>query len=290
MNNKFLGNTACLLKYDLVIKLANALNLPVWYVTMLTEAEERNKGDKNATNYRIGTQNESLLSLMKSSFYGEESSVNDIFDQLREQKVKLKAIALRNNQKAENFKIGNITFFNHKDRDAYFPGMVTLLDKTVRQILFLDPDNGVMPSAKKLKSAKGSSAITSLELKYIMDNVTDESVVIVSQQLNDYSYSHEARVKDLQSDVHPNIILLVDEVIQSGVFFFTRSQAVHEALSNFLWELLAQYRFLKSTERVLVVTGNREGVSSKALGLKVKTSKNSAERVATTVTAEAEES
>jgi hypothetical protein len=96
MNNKFLGNAACLLKYDLITKLANTLNLPVWYITMLTEAEERNKGDRNATNYRIGSQNESLLALMKSSFYGEESSVNDIFDHLREQKVKLKAVAIRN--------------------------------------------------------------------------------------------------------------------------------------------------------------------------------------------------
>ncbi len=286
MNNKFLGNAACLIKYDLVIKLANILNLPVWYITMLTEAEERNKGDKNATNYRIGSQNESLLDLMKTSFYGEESSVNDIYDHIREQNVKLKAIAIRNNQKAENFKIGYITFFTHKDRDAYFQGLVALLDKTIGQILFLDPDTGVMPSVKKLKSAKGSSAVTSLELKYIMDNISDESVVMVFQQLNDYSYSHEARVKDLQSDLHPTIILLVDEVIQSGIYFFTKSQEVHDALSNFLWELLNEYRFLKSTERVLIVTGNKEGISSKALGLKVKSTKDIAAKVEANISEE----
>lgn len=77
MNNKFLGNATCLLKYDLLIKLANSFNLPVWYITMLTESEVRNRGDKNATNYRIGSQNESLLALLKSSFYAEESSMND---------------------------------------------------------------------------------------------------------------------------------------------------------------------------------------------------------------------
>jgi hypothetical protein len=158
--------------------------------------------------------------------------------------------------------------------------LVALVDKTVAQILFLDPDTGIMPSFKKLKSAKGSSAITSLELKYIMDNIGDESVLMVSQQLNDYSYSHEARVKDLQSDIHPNIILLVDEVIQSGVFFFTRSQAVHDVLSTFVWEALDPYRFLKSTERVLIVTGTKEGVSSNALGIKVKVAKDSNEQVA----------
>jgi hypothetical protein len=97
---------------------------------MLTEPEERNKGDRNAANYRIGSRNEPLLSLMKSSFYGEDSTVNDVFDHLREHKVKLKAISIRNNQKAENFRIGYITFFNHKNREAYFQGLVSMLDRT----------------------------------------------------------------------------------------------------------------------------------------------------------------
>lgn len=146
---------------------------------------------------------------------------------------------------------------------------MALLDKTIDQIVFLDPDNGIVPSAKKLKGAKGSSSITSLELKYIMKNISDGSIVMVAQQLNDYFYTHEARVKDLQADVHPNIILLVDEVIQFGVFFFTKNDACHDVLSSFLWEFLAKYRFVKCPERVLIVTGNKAGISTRALGLKV---------------------
>ena len=285
MNNKFLGNAACLLKYDLVSKLSGSLTLPVWYITMMTELEDRNKGDRNATNYRLGTQNETLLGLMKSTFYGEESSLNDVYDHLREQKIKLRAITARNNQKAENYRIGNISFFNHKERDPYFQGLVSLIDKATDQVLFIDPDMGILPSAKKLKSAKGSAMITSLELKYIMDNISEESIVMVSQQLNDYSYSHETRVKDLQPDINPNVILLVDEVIQAGVYFFTKSQACHDILLAFLWEFLNQYRFLKSTERVMIISGSKEGILTKPLGEKVNNKNGKAE--ATPVSEEA---
>jgi hypothetical protein len=268
MNDRFLGNAACLAKYDLLMKVAQSLKLPAWYISMLTESEDRNKGDRNATNYRLGSQNEALLNLMNEAFYGEESSINDVVDHIRQQKIALKSTAIRNNLKAENYRIGSITFFNHKERDAYFQGLVALIEIATRQVLFIDPDTGIIPSGKKLKSAKGDSLITSLELKYIMDNIGEDSIVMVSQQLNDYSYAHESRVKDLQPDVNPNIILLVDEVIQSGVYFFTKCQECHNVLLSDLWEYLTQYRFVKSTQRVMLICGSTEGVTTRTLGVK----------------------
>lgn len=285
MNNRFLGNAACLTKYDLLMKVAQSLKLPTWYISMLTESEDRNKGDRNATNYRLGSQNEELLNLMKEAFYGEESSVNDVVDHVRQQKIALKTTAIRNNQKAENYRIGGITFFNHKERDAYFQGLVSLLEKATRQVLFIDPDTGIIPSGKKLKSAKGDSLITSLELKYIMDNISEDSIVMVSQQLNDYSYAHEARVRDLQPDVNPNIILLVDEVVQSGVYFFTKSQECHNVLLSNLWEYLTQYQFVKSTERVMLICGSTEGVTTRTLGAKEKKNVSSAKEIPSVVEA-----
>ena len=267
MNNRFLGNAPCLTKYDLLIQTANAFELPAWYISMLTEPTQRNKGDRNATNYRIGSQNSVLLELMKGQFYGDDSTIVETCDLIKKQKVSLKVITTRNNQKADHYRIGYITHFSHKERAAYFEGVAALLDKETNQIIFIDPDTGIMPSSQKLNTAKGNSFISSAEVKTILDAISDESVIMVQQQLTNYQYSHEARVKDLQQDLQPNIILLIDEVVQSGVYFITKSQACHDLLLNQIWEYLTQYQFVKSNERVMLIAGSSEGIAIKPLGV-----------------------
>jgi len=266
MNNRFLGNGPSLTKFDLLIQLATSFSLPVWYISMLTEPEVRNKGDRNATNYRLGSKNASLLDLMKSVFYGEETSVNDIIDFIRKNKINLKQISQRNNLKAENYRIGNMAFFNHKERSAYIEGVVGLFDKSLNQLVFIDPDNGIIASDKKLPSSKGSGVMTSLELRYITDNLTDASIVMVQQSITNHSYTHEDRVRDLQKDIQPNIALLVDEVSQSGIYFITKDLNTRDTVLNILQEYMKSYQFVKSNERVMLVIGNDEGVTIKHLG------------------------
>lgn len=266
MNNRFLGNAPSLLKYDLLIQTANAFSLPVWYISMLTEPLPRNKGDKNATNYRIGSQNTALLELMKEQFFGDESTIIETCDLMKRQKVSLKTITTRNNQKADHYRIGYLTHFNHKERAAYFEGVISLLDKNINQLIFADPDTGVMPSTQKLNAAKGNSFISTAELKSILDTASRESIIIVNQQLTNYQYSHDARMKDVYKDLQTDIILLVDEVIQTGVYFITKSPACHDLLCSHLWDYLSPYRFVKSTERVMLLTVNAEGVIQKSLG------------------------
>lgn len=267
MNNRFLGNAACLTKYDLLIKLANTLNLPSWYVTMLTEPETRNKGDRNATNYRLGSQNSELLEAIKNLFYGEDGTIVEICDLLKSQGVNTKMINIRNNQKAGHFRIGNITHFNHKERVQYFEGFAALVDKTTNQIIFLDPDTGIMPSSQKIGAAKGNSFIKANEVKAVLDAISDESIIIVHQQLTNYQYTHEKRMLDMQQDIQPNIILLVDEVIQSGIYFITKSQATYDLLTSFLWEYLTQYQLVKSNDRVMLISSNEKETITKPLGV-----------------------
>jgi len=210
MNNRFLGNSPSLTKYEILIMASNIFDLPVWYITMLTEPEQRNKGDRNATNYRIGSKNTKLLEAMKTMFYGEDTNVSEVCELLRDETVSIKMINIRNNQKGGHYRIGYMTYFNQKERAVYFEGVASLIDKATSQIIFLDPDTGINPSSRKLAAGKGSSFITSAEVKAILDLVNDESIILVQQQLTNYQYSHEARVKDLQQDLQPNIILLVD--------------------------------------------------------------------------------
>ncbi len=266
MNNRFLGNSPSLTKYDLLMQLATAYNLSAFYVSMITEPETRNKGDRNATNYRLGSKNESLLNLMKTLFHGDDSSITDVFDHLRENKISLKAIATRNNLKAGNHRIGYINHFNHKERAPYLEGVAELIDKKTDQVIFLDPDTGIMPSYKKFSSGKTSSFLISTELKAILDVVSDSTIIMAHQLLTNHLYTHEDRVKDLQKDLQPNIILLVDEVVQSGVYFLTKNNAAHKKLAEFLWDYLKTYQFVKSNERVMLVIGNDEGVTIKHLG------------------------
>lgn len=260
MNNRFLGNGPSLTKYDLLIYLATSFNLPVWYISMITEPEIRNKGDRNATNYRLGSKNAPLLDLMKSIFYGEETSINEITDFLRKNKIKLKQISQRNNLKAENYRIGNITFFNHKERNTYIEGVIALIDKSLNQLIFIDPDNGIIPSDKKLPGSKGSAFMTSLELKYIIDNVTDQSIIMIQQSLTNHAYTHEDRVKDLQKAIQSNITLLVDEVSQSGVYFFAKDEGMHDNITSTLQDYIKSYQFVKSNERVMLVLGTIKGI------------------------------
>ena len=267
MNNRFLGNASSLIKYDLLIQVANTLGLPAWYITMLTESETRNKGDKNATNYRLGSQNTALLEAMKEMFYGEDGTISEVCELLRNQDVSTKMTTVRNNQKAGHYRIGYLNYFSNKDRVAYFEGVASLIDKTINQIIFLDPDTGINPSSRKLASGKGSSFIQSSEVKAVIDAVNHESIVMVQQQLTNYQYSHEERIKDLQRDLQRNIILLVDEVIQSGVYFLTKSQACYELLINYFWEYLTEYQFVKSSGRVMLISGNDSGVTVKPLGV-----------------------
>ena len=267
MNNRFLGNASCLTKYDLLTMVANIFDLPVWYISMLTEVETRNKGDRNATNYRLGSKSTKLHEAMKAMFYGEDATISEVCELLRDLGVSTKMTTTRNNQKAGHYRIGYLNYFNQRERAPYFEGVTALIDKTVNQIIFLDPDTGINPSSKKLGAGKGSSFITSSEVKAILDLISDESIIMVQQQLTNYQYSHEARIKDLQPDLQPNIILLVDEVIQSGVYFITKSQACHDLLMDYLWTYLSQYKFLKSSERVMVISGSAEGISIKSLGV-----------------------
>ncbi len=273
MNNRFLGNATCLTKYDLLITLAKLFNLPTWYVTMLTESETRNKGDRNATNYRLGSQNTELLESLKGIFYGDDGIINDIGDLFKKQEVNNKLVTFRNNQKAGHFRIGNINYFSHNDRAHYFEGLATLIDEALTQIIFLDPDTGVMPSCKKLAAGKGKSFIRSSEIKELIDAISDESIIMINQQLTDYQYTHEARVKDLQNDLQPNVLLLVDEVIQSGLYFITKSQSNYDLLLTHLWDYMTQYRFIKSSERVILFCGSEEGVVTRPLGISTQSAK-----------------
>ena len=100
-----------------------------------------------------------------------------------------------------------------------------------------------------------------------MESVGEDSIIMVQQLLTNYQYTHEARVKDLQQDLQTNVILLVDEVIQSGVYFFPKSNASLKFLTTYLWEYLTQYQFVKSNDRVMLITGTEEGVNVKPLGL-----------------------
>ena len=66
--------------------------------------------------------------------------------------------------------------------------------------------------------------------------------------------------------------MLVDEVIQSGIYFITKSQVCYNLLLNYLWEYLSQYNFLKSSDRVMLISGSAEGISVKPLGIATKAS------------------
>ncbi|MBX2907221.1 MAG: hypothetical protein KF744_14345 [Taibaiella sp.] len=258
MNNRFLGNAPSLLKMDLVMRLAREFSLPVWYITMITESRNRNKGDRNATNYRLGSQNQELLELMKEAYYGENSVLNDITEHLRTKIQRLKVIAVRNNQRSEHYRAGYLTHFTQKDRTGYFSAVVDLLDKEIGQLVLLDPDNGVLPSSKKAPAGKGNEMVKASEIKMILDMLKDDSIVMVHQALTSHLYSHQQRVSDLKRDLSANVLFLVDEVIQAGVFFVVKLDLVFEKLSTSLTDYISTYQFVKSSDRVMLIKERME--------------------------------
>lgn len=237
----------------------------MWYVSMITEPRVRNKGDNNATNYRIGSKNKPLHDLMKQLYYAEESSLVDVFQYLTNADITLKAIATRNNAKANHYRMGYMNHFSHKDRQAYFEEFGKHLE-AIDQLIYIEPDNGVSPPSKKLPSAKGDGFIQVAEIKGIADAISDDSVIIIRQMMNNHLYNQEARLRDVHNELSINTILLVDEVTQSGTFIICKSNPRFQELISRTEYYLSDYRFLKNSSRILLGIATTHEVVIRSIG------------------------
>ena len=266
MNNQFLGNGYSLMNYDLTIQLCKAFSLPLWYASMLTTPRARNKDDSNMTNYRLGSQNEELLSFMKGVYSKEEATITEIADYLRNDGIDIKVIASEYNKKAGYYTIGNNPFFAYKDRGHYFEGLGNLIGNSGQQIIFIDPDTGIAPINQEVSRAKGSSLLLASEIRIVMNKITDDSIVIIRQSMNNHFYNQEERIKDLYKELECNIILLVDEVIQSGLFLVTKSEGMNKAIINRLQYYLSGYKTLRNASRIYLGYNEGDEVLIKSIG------------------------
>jgi hypothetical protein len=183
MNNAYLGSSLTVTSIDLCFQMSKAFELPMLYISMITQPRERNRGDKNATNYRIGNNNKALRDLMKQLYYSETSSITDVFEYLMSVKIDLKAIASRNNAKANHYRMGATSYFTHKQRGEYFSELYKHISQ-IDELIYLEPDNGIIQPTKKLKQSNGDMFVSLNELKVILDTATGSSIVIVRQMMN----------------------------------------------------------------------------------------------------------
>ena len=257
MNNQNIGNSYSLMNYDLTIQLCKTFSLPLWYGCMLTAPRARNKDDSNMANYRLGSQDMELFDLMKSIYAKDEADVTEISNYLRSVGIDVKMITAEGNTKAGHYKIGNSPYFIHKERGHYFEGIKNLVERSGQQIIFLDPDTGIAPINQEISRTKGSSLLLTSEIRVIMNKVTDDSIIVIRQSMNNYFYKHEDRVKDLFNELQANVVLLVDEVIQSGLFIITKSEGMNKAIINKLQHYLFGYKSLRNSSRICL--GYNEG-------------------------------
>ena len=261
MNYQFLGNSYSLMNYDITIQLCNSLSIRLWYVPMYTPPRSRNKDDSNMTNYRLGSQNTELFELMKSLYSKGEPLITDISDFMRKDGINEKIITTEDNKKAGYYRVGNFPYFTQKDRAHYFEGVCNLIEHPGQQVIFLDPDAGIAPINQDVPMARASSLVLLSEINRILNKVTDDSIIVIRQTMNNHFYKQEARIKDLQKELHCNVILLVDEVIQSGLFIITKTDEVSKVIIDRLQSYLSGYKNLKKSDRILLIEGYGYGDS-----------------------------
>ena len=208
-------------------------------------------------NYRLGSQNTELFDLMRGIYAKEEAEITEMSDYFRSAGIDIKAITPEGNAKAGHYKVGSSPYFIHKERGHYFEGLKNLVENSGQQIIFLDPDTGIAPINHEVSRTKGSSLLLTSEIRMIMNKITDDSIVIIRQSMNNYFYKHEDRVKDLFNELQANVVLLVDEVIQSGLFIVTKSEGMNKAIINRLQYYLSGYKDLKNSSRIYL--GYNEG-------------------------------
>jgi hypothetical protein len=128
----------------------------------------------------------------------------------------------------------------------------------VDQVIYIEPDNGVSQSGKKLNSAKGDGYILPSEVKRIVGATTESSIIIIRQMLNNHLYTHEARIKDMNNELGANVILLADEVTQAGVYVVCKSSERFQETISRMEYYISDYRFLKNSSRILlgIATGH----------------------------------
>jgi hypothetical protein len=265
MNNQYLGSAATLMSINLCFQICKAFNLPLWYVSMLTEPRERSKGDKNATNYRIGTNTKPLHDLMKSIYYADESTINDVYNYLSSAAIDLKAVAPRNNTKAGHYRMGYINYFNHKERDTYFTEFTKLLDKA-EQVIYIEPDSGVAQQGKKISSARGDGYLQTNEIKAIQENLSENSIIIIRQMANNYLVTQEAMLTGIRDQLGTNALLVVDEVIQGGVYVLCRDDQRFKDITSRMEYYLSDYRFLKNSNRILLGIATADDINIRSIG------------------------
>lgn len=265
MNEQYLGNSPSLTNTDLVIYLHKSFHLPVWYLTMLTEPRIRNRGDRNGTNYRIGAKNEELVKYMRELYYQEESTPQDIFSKMADSIDDLKVIASRNNKRANHFRLGYLSHFANKERAAYFDCFSDLLDNEPH-LVYIEPDNGVALSKQQIAPSKASAFIFHSEIAGILNKVQSNSILVIKQSLSNYSCAHEMRITDMYAAHNAAVLLIIDEIIQSGIFIITRDSELASCINSRLQYYLNDYRFLKNSSRILLGFHDGKEVSIKSIG------------------------
>ena len=257
MNYQFLGNSYSLMNNDSIIQLCKAFSVPLLYAPMLTLPRPKNKEDSHMINYRLGSKNLELLDLMKIIYSKEDAGIKDISDLFRKYGINIRTIGSENDSQAGHSLIDSNPFFSHKEREQYFEGILNLIADSEQQLIFLDPDTGIGPIGQDIPRAKGSAFVLTSELRNLINKTADNSIVAVRQAMNNPFYSQEQRINDMHKELGANIILLVDEVIQSGLFIITKSEVMNRAMLNRLQYYLSDYKVLKKGSRILL--GNNEG-------------------------------
>jgi hypothetical protein len=266
MNNSQFGTASSLMKYDIAYQLCKAFNQPCWYVAMVTEPKEKNRANKNNTNYRVGSKNTALFNLCKKVFYSDESSLADITNYFRDEDVKIKIISYRLNQKLEHHRIGYLTYFVGKDRDTYFIESSQLIKSEANQVILLDPDTGIAKTTENQKGSLGNKFILTEEINFLLNQVTEESIVVVNQVMATSNYSLEKRILDLNAAVKGHVIVIADEVLQTGLVIITKSDGIRAEIVSRVYSYLSDYRFIKNSSRILLGFMKEEQVTIISVG------------------------
>ncbi len=249
MNQQNLGDAASLTKYDICFHLLKSLNLPFFYVAMVTEPKPANES-KNAINYRLGHKNEALLNLISTARTNTEVSQNEVADFFSNSGIDTSLITIRNKQKSNHHRIGYVTYFNDKERQTYFDGVCELLQPGKDYLILLDPDVGLYPK-NTVPPHRRTLMVSQGEIRKILEKVSENSVVLVYQSLANVLYSVMTRVQDLKTELEYEVMMIADEVLQAGLFIITKNANASVDVRNRLNYYFSGYTSMNKSQRIL---------------------------------------
>ena len=245
MNSSYLGNSADLLKWDLITHIINGSDgLGFFYVPMLTEPLPKKRNPKYET-FEIGILNKSLFKLMKREYLKEYSNIEVIKKYFIDSGIHLSMLNPIQQKK--------LMYFTEESRKDYFSEAIKHHKSLVNPTLvYLDPDVGCDIGITRRFRSNKSRYVKRHEVVSFQQNLRKGEILSYFQHLGDGRQPISERIKSLNAAFGDNVLFVAYTRIQAGFVFIFHDDYTYRDKRNLIEYYIRQYDYLKHKDKFII--------------------------------------